>query len=569
MMALLLMLMTGRGPGDVSNYLVRLRTIVDMNSPPPRRRELGSGLAFLEEKQDVIRQFRQKARVPVLSLNEIVSRRGFRELCASFLAAGSLEGSTSQPSGFQPVLPPPSTVQLTPAASSVKLTPGPDANAPNLTLRANTDPQVLQAKARPKASLAVTQDTNEPTPKAAEPPKLEASAGSAGEPQAMKKEKLEARTGSAGAVEAPNTGSSSAGPAGSTAAQAEAGAGVKRESVPAEGQGKKLKTDVAAEDAATSSDAVSAASMKELVTTLVTMHKKVAELSRLESERSSAAAAAFEEEVDYGCDEDDVDVDAATRVLTAQGPEAQQLLALLLQEQRRLAAQVAELTSRVNSAAPAPPDPTEEQLVEEAWAALRATDPVAAEGKLRALRPSAVAAMKDVAGVTPLHVAARERWLGLTGFLLEVAPGMACAITGERQPPHWTALMSLANQPKARGAVADREWEIVQLLLENMDTNAIMTRSGTGGTVLHMAVPKGNHVLAEQVLWHMYHVTGWDGVLTLLGIANNSGKSALDLAYRSHVQFANTLRNDWWAPSYVPPPAEDERGYQYRNRRNR
>ena len=93
---------------------------------------------------------------------------------------------------------------------------------------------------------------------------------------------------------------------------------MKRESVPAEGQGKKLKTDVAAQNAATSSDAVSAATM-----------------------RSSAAAAAFEEEVDYGCDEDDVDVDAATRVLTAQGPEAQQLLALLLQEQRRLAAQVA------------------------------------------------------------------------------------------------------------------------------------------------------------------------------------------------------------------------------------
>ena len=221
---------------------------------------------------------------------------------------------------------------------------------------------------------------------------------------------MEARTGSAGAVEAPNTGSSSADPAGSTAAQAEAGAGVKRESVPAEGQGKKLKTDVAAEDAATSSDAVSAATMKELVTTLVTMHKKVAELSRLESERSSAAAAAFEEEVDYG-------------------------LALLLEEQRRLAAQVAELTSRVNSAAPAPPDLTEEQLVEEAWAALRATDPVAAEGKLRALRPSAVAAMKDVAGVTPLHVAARERWLGLTGFLLEVAPGMACERGGRAQCP--------------------------------------------------------------------------------------------------------------------------------------
>ena len=124
--------------------------------------------------------------------------------------------------------------------------------------------------------------------------------------------------------------------------------------------------------------------MKELVATLVTTHKKVAELSRLENERSSAAAAAF------GCDEDDVDVDAATRVLTAQGPEAQQLLALLLlQNQRRLAA-VAELTSRANSAAPAPLDPTEEQLVEKAWAALRATDPVAAEGKLRALRPSAV-----------------------------------------------------------------------------------------------------------------------------------------------------------------------------------
>ena len=59
-----------------------------------------------------------------------------------------------------------------------------------------------------------------------------------------------------------------------------------------------------------------------------------------------------------------------------------------------------------------------------------------------------MAAVKDVGGIALLHVFARERWLELTGYLLEVAPGMATAVTEERPPPHWTPLMSLANSPK-------------------------------------------------------------------------------------------------------------------------
>ena len=122
--------------------------------------------------------------------------------------------------------------------------------------------------------------------------------------------------------------------------------------------------------------------------------------------------------------------------------------------------------------------------------------------------------------------------------------------------------MSLANMPKAKdAAVADRETEIVRLLLQHMPVEALNTQSGTGASVTHLAVPKGNHALTEQVLWALYSKGGWSAVEHHLGLANHMGKSALDLALRSNVAFAKVLRDQWWAVSLTPAPSTDERDY--------
>ena len=304
--------------------------------------------------------------------------------------------------------------------------------------------------------------------------------------------------------------------------------------------------------------------VKEVLLTLVSMRSQLAEAAK---STSSAAAAVMleEEEVDWG-DDDDIDIEAASQALSAGDAQAMEMMELLLDEQRRLAKQVQDLAKR--GVDPEVKEEGQEELVERVWAALQSADAEAAERLMRQLPPSAVGQMKDVNGVTPLHIAARERWIGLTAWLLEVSPAMASATTLSRQPPRWTPIMSLANQPKARdAAVADREAEVVRMLLEQMPLAAINIQSGTGATVTHLAVPKGNHSLAVAVLWAVYEKGGWPAVKEHLDLANSMGKSALDVAWRSSSSFARVLQDEWWAVSYTPAPASDERQYASRWRR--
>ncbi|CAE7248280.1 DNAJB13 [Symbiodinium sp. CCMP2456] len=300
--------------------------------------------------------------------------------------------------------------------------------------------------------------------------------------------------------------------------------------------------------------------VREVMETLIAMRGRLFEAAK--NAGTAEAVAAFEDEVDYG-DDEELDVEAASQALSAGDAQSVKLMELLLDEQKRLSAQIEALASSQATSSGS----QQEQLAERVWAALQANDAEASEAALRQLPPSTIEAMKDAAGATPLHVAARNRWLGLTAYLLEVAPSLAVATTYSRQPPKWTALMSLANMPKARDeAVADREAEIVRLLLQHMPVDALNIQSGTGASVTHLAVPKGNHALTEQVLWALYTKGGWSAVEHHLGLANHLGKSALDLALRSNVAFAKVLRDHWWAVSLTPAPASDERDYSRRYR---
>ena len=582
--ALLLLMLTGRRPGDIAQYMCRLRSIVDLRSAPPNR-QLGTPLEFLEQHAQAVSAFRQKTKGPVLSLNQVVNKSAFRGMCANLMAAQPALGSGSM--------------------EPVRLQEGPH-------LQAKSQPKAKakdkgKGKGEPKAKVKV-----KAMPKFQPKQDAEGSGGSPGMAQPVPAMPEAGSSGGSPGEAAPTSAeqpeqAKQAEAASALASAAAASAGVKREgadAAAAEASGKKAKTELGAAPAAAASlepsadpaasanlapsaapataampepeakkpktEAEAAAStetetarnaslMKEVVGTLVAMHKRVRELAERESARSSSAATSLEEEVDFDPDDAEVDVDAAC---AGMGPESKELLDLLLKEQRRLSSQLEELATKKEA------DSSEAELLERAWKAVRDQDPLAAEAALRKLTPRAVSGMRDVAGVTPLHVAARERWLGLTGYLLEVAPGMACAVTGERQPPHWTPFMSLANSPKAQdGAVADREWEVVALLLQHMDMDALNVQSGTGATATHMGVPKGNHALVEQLLWRLYELGGWKAVEHHLGLANNSGKSALDLAFRSNTAFARRLQNEWWAPSYTPPPAQDERWYAWRQRK--
>ena len=235
--------------------------------------------------------------------------------------------------------------------------------------------------------------------------------------------------------------------------------------------------------------------VREVMQSLVSMRARLVEAAR--STSSAEAAALLEDQVDYG-DDDDVDIEAASQALSAGGDaKAVQLLQLLRDEQQKLAAQVEALAAATRGGAGA----GEDELVERAWVALQSRDAEEAERLLKELPPSTVANMKDASGVTPLHVSARERWIGLTAWLLEAAPSLATATTFSRQPPRWTALMSLANMPRAADeAVADREAEVVRMLLEHMPLEAINIQSENGATVTHLAVPKGNRLLTQLVL---------------------------------------------------------------------
>ena len=166
--------------------------------------------------------------------------------------------------------------------------------------------------------------------------------------------------------------------------------------------------------------------------------------------------------------------------------------------------------------------------------------------------------------MTALHLAARERWYSMAAMLVKRCPAMANAVSGQRQPPNWTPLMSLANAPAPTNhSETVRGRACVELLVANMETRALNVQSGTGGTCSHLAIGRGNLELVRHVLWSL-HERGQDALDTHLAAANNAGKSLLDVAWRNNSDFAMYLQNYWRAPGYTQPPAHDERGYSQR-----
>ena len=112
-----------------------------------------------------------------------------------------------------------------------------------------------------------------------------------------------------------------------------------------------------------------------LLSTLLSMRKNLLQLARVNSEKSAEGGRTFEEEVDYG-DDEDVDVEVASQVLLADDEQSRQLLELLNEEQRRLAEQLEEALAKRTA------EVTEEELVETAWLC-------APSRRMRRRRPSA------------------------------------------------------------------------------------------------------------------------------------------------------------------------------------
>ncbi|CAE7520859.1 DNAJB13, partial [Symbiodinium sp. KB8] len=234
-----------------------------------------------------------------------------------------------------------------------------------------------------------------------------------------------------------------------------------------------------------------------------------------------------------------------------------EVLELLFAEQQKLNERLESLLSRQQE-----PERAVADRVEQAWAALRSKDASSASDFFRELDDATVQSMRDVAGMNPLHLVARERWYGMSYTLIGRCPSLCNEVSLQRQPPNWTPLMSLANQPKATGAEAKREYEILVVMLPAMTTDALMTQSGTGATCTHLAVSKGNLELVRQVLWELW---SRDRALPRrhLELANSMGKSAVDVAFRNNADFARYLQDNWQGPVYTERPAWDERGYAY------
>ena len=304
--------------------------------------------------------------------------------------------------------------------------------------------------------------------------------------------------------------------------------------------------------------------LKEVFLSLRSMRRRVREaglkLGFGTTSSASAAPNSFEEEVDYGADdeeEDEEDLAQIAEAVARNESTTREVLELLFAEQQKLNERLESLLSRQQE-----PERAVADRVEQAWAALRSKDASSASDFFRELDDATVQSMRDVAGMNPLHLVARERWYGMSYTLIGRCPSLCNEVSLQRQPPNWTPLMSLANQPKATGAEAKREYEILVVMLPAMTTDALMTQSGTGATCTHLAVSKGNLELVRQVLWELW---SRDRALPRrhLELANSMGKSAVDVAFRNNADFARYLQDYWQGPVYTERPAWDERGYAY------
>ena len=139
---------------------------------------------------------------------------------------------------------------------------------------------------------------------------------------------------------------------------------------------------------------------------------------------------------------------------------------------------------------------------------------------VKGLRPDALLNMADPTEMTALHWAARVGSLRLVFALLEKAPDLAARPTQiGRNPPHWTPLMILAEQPLAANP---HHHHMAAALCSHMSVTALMTRAGTLGTVSHLAAGRGNLHVLKKVLWRINDCGGKQAVMSHLSIANST-----------------------------------------------
>ena len=126
------------------------------------------------------------------------------------------------------------------------------------------------------------------------------------------------------------------------------------------------------------------------------------------------------------------------------------------------------------------------------------------------LRPDQLAAIRDNQGMSPLHAATRMLNVGLVRAILDKCPDLAnVASRADRNPAHWTPIMTLADM--GRGASSpDRSSEIIgAALVGNMSRAGLNNRAANFVTVSHLATSRGNVHILKKVLHRLNDLGGF------------------------------------------------------------
>lgn len=117
---------------------------------------------------------------------------------------------------------------------------------------------------------------------------------------------------------------------------------------------------------------------------------------------------------------------------------------------------------------------------------------------IEAARPEQVERVKDVRGMTLMHVAVRTCNLQVVFALLSKAPELVNVPTFvERTPQRWTPLMVLADKQvdAAFGAVKN---QMQAAIVQHMTEAAINCQAGNGSTATHFAASHGDRSLGRS-----------------------------------------------------------------------
>ena len=486
-MMLILMFMTGRRPGDIATYLQAIRNIVDVWSCPPRRPGLYA-LDFCNKVYEKVCQSRIALKFPLLKLNDVFNKEQYwafagslgmkmpqqppslTEKSAGGRRPGESEGESSR-RGRRRSKSPALRLREAPqkGQKGVRLTPAPEAGraAEGAAEAVGTTAKSSgQAPSFPKAPPAVVAAAKPaaavPEAAASTSMKAEAEAKVASEPPAAK---------GPAAAEAADAAREPPAAAPEAASEAVGAAETKKETVESaeelvrEQPAKVAKKEEQRDVKEVSSQSGSAEMVRDILLSLSAMRKQMRDL--VLHGRQGAEAPSSSDDVDWGDEEDKLPA------LQLAEPE---LVQLLLEEQKKLTQRVEELVLQQGKIAEAE---AVADRVEGLWSALREKNLAVSESEIENMPAETLDSMRDTAGMTPLHIVARERWYGPTCLLLAKCPGMANRVSYECSPPRWTALMSLSNMPKAKDRGEEkRESEIAMMLVAAMSVDALNTQSG-------------------------------------------------------------------------------------------